>query len=363
MKSEEANKARSRARTLFAIVALGGAGSATAQSSVQFGGVIDTFAGANQLSGNSHQFANVGTGGLSTAYFGFTGIEDLGDGLQAEFALSSPFQSDSGTQGRFANDTLFSREASVGIKGGFGAIKLGRYTSPNFLSAVQFNPFGNSTVVAPLLLHSYVPTFGDRTVWRNSIAGDSGWSNQIAYITPEFNGFKADFHYQFGEVAGSAGKNNVGARVFYFKGPVGLTAYVQRVQVNNALDQGGTTSVLNAADSPTSQRAWFIGGSYDFTRVKLFGTYQQTRNNVGANDETMQLGSSIPVGKGNILASWAQTRRVGSVTGADLSRNTASIGYDHFLSQRTDLYTVFMYDKISRQDQANSIFLGIRHRF
>ncbi|MFC6518532.1 porin [Undibacterium arcticum] len=348
---------------MLAIVALGSAATASAQSSVQFSGVIDTFAGDNQLSGNSHRVANVGTGGLSTAYFGFTGTEDLGGGLQAEFALSSPFQSDNGLQGRFANDTLFSRDANVGIKGGFGAIKLGRYTSPNFLSAVQFNPFGNSTVVAPLLLHSYVPTFGDLNVWRNSIAGDSGWSNQIAYITPDFDGFKADFHYQFGEVAGNSGKNNVGARAFYFKGPLGLTAYVQRVQVNNPLDAGGVTSALNTVGTPTSQRAWFIGGSYDFSSVKLFGTYQQTTNNVDANDKTVQLGSSIPVGAGNILASWAQTRRAGSVVGADLKRNTASVGYDYVLSKRTDLYTVYMYDKISSQDQANSILLGIRHRF
>ncbi|MFD2270186.1 porin [Undibacterium arcticum] len=79
--------------------------------------------------------------------------------------------------------------------------------------------------------------------------------------------------------------------------------------------------------------------------------------------KTVQLGSSIPVGAGNILASWAQTRRAGSVVGADLKRNTASVGYDYVLSKRTDLYTVYMYDKISSQDQANSILLGIRHRF
>lgn len=351
------------ARTLLAIAASGGAAGASAQSSVQFAGLIDTYVGSNQLSGSSQRIANLGAGGMSTSWFGFTGTEDLGGGLQAEFALTSFIKSDTGMQGRFPADTLFSRDANIGLKGRFGAINLGAYIAPNFFSAVRFNPFGNSTVLSPLLLHSYVTTNGDRNVWRNSIAGDTGWSNQIAYTTPDFGGLKLDFHYQFGEVAGSPGKNNIGARAFYFRGPLGLTAYVQRVQVNNPLDAGAATSSLNTVGSPTSQKAWFVGGSYDFNTVKLFGTYQQTSNSVDASDKTLQLGAKIPVGAGDVLASWAQTRRTGSVVGADLTRNTASVGYDYFLSKRTDLYAAYMYDKVSTQNQGNSFVTGIRHRF
>ena len=99
-----------------------------------------------------------------------------------------------------------------------GAVHIGAYTSPNFFPTVRFNPFGNSTVVSPLLLHSYVQTNGDRATWRNSIAGDTGWSNQVSYTTPDFDGFTLDLHYQFGEVAGHSGKRNVGARGSYTRG-------------------------------------------------------------------------------------------------------------------------------------------------
>jgi len=80
-------------------------------------------------------------------------------------------------------------------------------------------------------------------------------------------------------------------------------------------------------------------------------------------DRTVQLGTSIPLGQGAILASWANTKRDGAAIGQDLKRNTASFGYDYNLSKRTDVYAVYMYDKITQQNTGNSLALGIRHRF
>jgi predicted porin len=336
---------------------------AQAQTTLQLTGLIDSYVGVNHLSGMSKSVASVGAGGMSTSWFGVMGTEDLGGGLQAEFALTSFFKGDTGMQGRFPTDTMFSRDANIGLKGRFGAIHIGAYTSPNFFPAVRFNPFGNSTVVSPLLLHSYVQTNGDRSVWRNSIAGDTGWSNQISYTTPTFMGMTVDLHYQLGEVAGDSGKKNIGARASYARGPLAVTTYVQRVEVNNPLDAGTPTSALNTTGSPSSQRASFIGTSYDFGVAKLYGTYQQAISNVDIRDRTAQLGAGIPAGSGIVLVSWAKTRRVGQVSGIEQSRNTASLGYDHHLSKRTDLYAVYMADKVSEQDRAHTYLMGIRHRF
>jgi predicted porin len=79
-------------------------------------------------------------------------------------------------------------------------------------------------------------------------------------------------------------------------------------------------------------------------------------------DRTVSTGVSVPAGSGKILAEWAQTKRSG--TGfADRKRNTASIGYDYDLSKRTDLYAVYMRDRITGFDSGNSFGAGIRHRF
>lgn len=336
---------------------------AQAREAIRLTGLIDAYVGTNRLSGMSRSVTNVGPGGMSTSWFGLVGVEDLGNGMQAEFALTSFYKPDTGTQGRFPGDTMFSRDANIGLRGRFGALHLGAYVSPNFFPAVRFNPFGNSTVMSPLLLHSYVQTNGDRFVWRNAIAGDTGWSNQLSYTTPEFNGFVADLHVQLGEVAGHAGKNNVGARLSYAQGPLAAAAYAQRVQVNNPLDAGAAVSALNTVGSPARQSAWFVGASYDFTAVKLFGTFQKTANSSHSSDRTGQLGASVPVGRGMILMSWANTRRRGDPVGGSLARNTVSCGYDYLLSRRVDLYVAGMLDKVTAQQRATTVIMGGRQRF
>jgi predicted porin len=69
------------------------------------------------------------------------------------------------------------------------------------------------------------------------------------------------------------------------------------------------------------------------------------------------------MGQGALLFDYAQTKRNGSLVGADLKRDTASFGYDYNLSKRTDLYAIYMTDKVSTADREGSFGLGIRHRF
>lgn len=342
---------------------------AMAQSSVEVTGLVDNYVGSMKYSGDTGRTNSVNSGGLTTSWFGFKGTEDLGGGLKAKFNLTSFFRADTGASGRFnGNETFFSRDANVGLVGSFGAISLGRDLAPNFLPSILFNPFGDSFQLSPLILHMDVPWF-NASGWTNTIAGDTGWSNEIIYTTPDIGGLKANFHYQFGEVAGKSGKNNVGANVLYFNGPLALTAFYQKVKVNNPLDlsannvQPATNIPLLSGMTAARQTAWFVGGSYDFAVAKLFATYNQTAHDIDFKDKTLQLGTSIPLGQGAILASWANTKRDGLAIGSALKRNTASVGYDYNLSKRTDLYAIYMYDKITEQSVGNSLALGMRHRF
>lgn len=351
---------RFKLKNLLLATALGGAlaGPACAQTTVTFTGLVDTFAGSMRMSGDPSSTSVVNSSGMTTSWFGFKGSEDLGSGLKANFALTSFIQSDSGVQGRFPGDTLFSRDANVGLSGGFGAVSLGRNLAPNFLPTILFNPFGDSFVFSPLILHSDVPLF-NASGWAGSLAGDTGWSNEILYTTPNFGGLTANIHYQFGEVAGDSGKHNVGANLLYFHGPLALTAFYHQVEVNNPLN----TPVGNVGFGATRQTAWMLGGSYDLKAAKLFATYGRTSHDIDVQDKTVSLGASVPVGQGKILAGWAQTRRDGVVIGADQKRNTTTVGYDYDMSKRTDLYAMYMNDRITAQDSGNSFGVGIRHRF
>lgn len=361
-------QARHTLNTLLLSTAIAAAAPAFAQSSLTFSGLVDAYAGSMRNAGDARSRSVVNSGGMTTSWFGFKGSEDLGGGLKANFQLTSFFQADSGVQGRFPGDTMWSRDANVGLSGGFGALSFGRELAPHFLPTILFNPFGDSYTFAPLILQADVPLF-NASGWTNSVAGDTGWSNSIRYTTPNFGGLTANLHYQFGEVAGNNGRNNIGINALYFNGPLALTAFYHNVEINNPLNapagnvQPAGNIPLASGQFAARQTAWMVGGSYDLQMAKLFVTYGATSHDIDLDDKTVSLGATVPFGAGKVLASWAQTQREGVAIGADQKRNTAAVGYDYDLSKRTDLYAVYMNDRITSQSNGNSFGVGIRHRF
>lgn len=335
---------------------------AMAQTSVNIEGLVDNYVGSFRLAGDAASTTKMGGGGMSTSYFGFKGTEDLGGGLKAKFALTSFIQANTGVQGRFTGDTFFSRDASVGLAGDFGTVTLGRALAPNFLPQILFNPFSDSFTFSPLVLHMNVGLFNG-SGWSSSMAGDTGWSNEIMYTTPSFGGATVNLNYQLGGVAGDNSKNNIGGNVLYFNGPLSLTAFYQRVRVNNPLDTAPGVVKSTGGLLASEQTMWFIGGGYDLGPVKLFATYDKATHNVALDDKTYSVGLSAPVGAaGKVLLAYAETKRTG--TGfTDRKRQTASLGYDYNLSKRTDLYTVVMNDRITALTSGTSVAAGIRHRF
>jgi len=70
------------------------AGNVAAQSSVQVTGVIDTYVGSLKRSGETGRTSAVNSSGMTTSWWGFKGVEDLGGGLQAQFNLTGFFRPD-----------------------------------------------------------------------------------------------------------------------------------------------------------------------------------------------------------------------------------------------------------------------------
>ena len=325
---------------------------AQAQSSVQLMGLTDVFVGSLRNAGDAGRATVLNSGGMTTSWFGVKGTEDLGGGLKANFALTSFIKVDSGVQGRFVNDTFFSRDANVGLSGGFGTVTVGRGLAPNFLPSILSNPMGDSFTFAPLILHMNVPLFNG-TGWTATTPSDTGWSNEIIYSTPSMGGLTVNAHYQVGEVANDNGKKNIGLNALYFNGPLTLTGFYERDQVSNP-------AVPNTYLG-TTKADWMLGGAYDFTVVKAFASYGQAKADNTTNEaKTLQLGVAVPVfSTGKVLASLAKTE----MTATDVSRKTFTLGYDHFLSKRTDLYAMLMNDRITARTTGNSFGLGVRHRF
>lgn len=345
-------------KTLMAAAAtLACIGAAHAQSQVQVSGLVDMYVGSIKAPyPGSERVSQVGSGGLTTSWWGFNGTEDLGNGHKVGFNIEAFFRADEGTPGRFNGDAYFARNASLWIGGDWGTVRMGRSMAPNFLPTVLFNAFGDSFAISPLVLHANMnwPSFA--TNYRTT-AADTGWSNQLTYSSPSLGGLKANVHYQFGEQAPASHKKNVGANLMYSQGPLALTAFIERAQVTNP------TPTLMA----NTKQNWMLGGSYNFGPAKVYATYGQSelKDTTSYEADTTSLSLDVPVSSaGTIKAAVAYTS-VDRGTTVDVKRTTFTAGYDHFLSKRTDVYTAVMYDRFkeSASHNATSVVAGVRHRF
>lgn len=342
-----------------ALMALG-ASAASAQSNVSLYGMVDAYVGVSSTQpagGSSVSNTVVNSGGMSTSHFGMRGSEDLGGGLKAVFNIAGFLRPDTGAGGRFGADTLFSREAIVGLQGNFGTVQIGRNTAPYFLSAIIFNPFGDSFTFSPMVAHSYLNGY---------IANDSGWSNSVRWISPNMSGLTVNvtaspssgLTSNEGMTSGTkkVGRS-FGLQALYFSGPLAATIAYQ--DVNVAPDTTGR-----------KQTALMVGGSYDLKVAKLFAQYQRIEDKFTASasndkDTTIQLGASVPMGKGSLLVSGAQTKTDVSA-GTDPKRTSYAIGYNYGLSKRTDLYAAAFQDKYvtgAGTAKNGTYGVGIRHRF
>lgn len=322
-------------------------GMAHAQSSVSLYGLADAFAGMVRTPGSAGNAWEVGSGGLSTSYWGVSGAEDLGGGMKAIFTLESFYRINSGQSGAFNGQSFFGRRAFVGLSGPFGQLTLGRNDSLLFVSTLLFNPFGNSFVFSPMVVH----TFLGSAMGAASVQSDTAIDDSIVYQTPEVGGLTGSLQYSNAGIAGHAGQANYSANVLYFAGPFSATAAVQSLHTASLF--------LNGA---TEQTAWLLGAAYRLQAVKLYFQYERVNNNNELTDDTVQVGASAQIGTGSVLASWAGTLRRPQ-QGNNVRWSTVALGYDYPLSKRTDVYAAWRYDTMTSVSSGNSVGVGIRMKF
>ncbi|MDD2545216.1 MAG: porin [Burkholderiaceae bacterium] len=323
--------------TSLALMALG----AQAQSQVRLYGLLDVSAGSTKAPGGP-SISAVDSGKLTTSYYGFSGSEDLGNGLSAQFKLESFLRADTGDQGRFTGDPYFARTSSVGLSHkDYGTLSLGRHTTALFASTLSFNAFGDSFGYSPSIRHY----FG---AGQNAVTGDTGWSDSIAYASPTWKGWR------FGAMAALAEANpattsngrNWSVNLGYSQGPLAFAVVVQEVQ------KDGSATVQDT-------RAAQVNGSYDLGVAKVFGQYAKVKNEAtGIHRDLVGLGARIPLGTGAVIAQWGKNA---PDVGAD--RNTTSIGYLYPLSKQTELYAVAMHDKLDGSSAGHGYSAGMRLRF
>lgn len=361
------------------------AGTAQAQPAVSEGlqiyGLVDNVVGsfASTISGVSAQSlrtAKVEDGGMSTSHWGLRSNEDLGGGLTALFELSAFFRSDVGASGRsgalpapvnVAADPFFSRAAWVGLSSpSWGRLRMGNVISQLFLSSISSNAFGDSMTFGPLPLTTFT---------GGILSGGTSWTNSVVYETPSFAGASATVARSLSE---GQGGGNSALRLAYAQGPLATALVWQSVKKDPLTFADGTT--------PNDTSTWQLAASYDFGAVKLYahiGHIQNDGTQAAPQDVGYRLwdiSAAVPVGAGRILAGYAvrKTRDTvapvpASTAGGNVARSILTLGYDHNLSKRTDVYAMWMHDNTRTRTlpapfntidaSGNSYGVGIRHRF
>ncbi|CAG4921338.1 porin [Paraburkholderia saeva] len=319
--------------------------SAEAESSATLYGLVGLdVASTKRSDGPPRSFAEQSPG-LTAPFWGLRITEELGGGYRVVAALESFFQPVNGGIGRTSADPLWGRNAYVGIAGPFGTVTLGRQTNLLYLAEQAVNPFQASILFSPLVMQTFTAPYG------GAIAGDTVWNNAIQYRTPNLNGLTATAVFAPGGIAGSDSTFNAGLSTLYANGSLTAVATVQR------------TRVVAGVAAPT-QIAYIAGAAYDFSRFKLYGALQGTRTDAtDISTKTYEAGLALPLtSRFSILAEWAYTHR-SATRGVTSSRNTGTAGLDYFLSKRTDVYLLGVYDRLAGHATAMTYATGIRHSF
>jgi predicted porin len=333
-------------RTALVMAGLLACGTVAAQSSVNIAGQVDLSVGSFQDAGKP-RLKEGAAGKLSTSYIGFIGSEDLGGGLRAEFVLEQFLRPDTGTSGRFNGDAFFARNAFVGVQGGFGAMRLGRNTTPLFLATLLFNPLGDSFGFSPAIRQLFTPSTGQ------PFFGDTGWNNSAQYTSPRLGNLTLVGMINAGEGGAGSTGSNTSASARYFAGALGAAATWQRVR------NGAFGTPAGWRDQDTVQ----VAGSYDFGPFKGFVQYTRVQTDAALDTDAANqaIGASIPAGGGRVVAIYGRSRA--DLGATSVTSQTLTGGYIHSLSKRTELYALLMRDQLTGKANGTTAAAGMKHRF
>ncbi len=153
------------------------AGSAFAQTSVTLYGIADVSVRyTTHADASGHGKTELTDGAVTQSRWGLKGAEALGNNLKAIFQLENGYSLDTGKLN--SANTLFNRQAYVGLSGDFGAVKLGRQYTEGFNFFGDYDPLtiGNYTANAwPFFLTQFrannVMSYGGKLVaWTSAPA-------------------------------------------------------------------------------------------------------------------------------------------------------------------------------------------------
>ncbi|WP_020652950.1 porin [Massilia niastensis] len=320
---------------LLACAVLGTLASSTparAQAAVSVNGMLDLgvfhgFDGVNQV------------GTVQRSNIAFSGFEDLGGGVKAVFRMSTRVELDTGISEGAGFKPFWHDEATVGLKGGWGTVRVGRAMTAMWAQDWKFDPWANyNRIASPAWQHWHYLTPSDPFA-NNGTAEYGRLNNGMFYDSPMVGGFtlRLSGSPERQREPGATGRP-YSAVLEYERKAVLLMAAFERNSVgdNNA----------------------FVAGKLTFGAAAVMAAYDDSRTfDDSGISRSATLSATYRLGRTTLKAGYSRQR-----LNAD-TNYVASLGADHALSRRTVLYASLGRKRDARQDGRTAFGVGMSHAF
>jgi predicted porin len=284
----------------------------------------------------------------NSSRLGVRGTESLGGGLNAIFQIESNVSGDTGNS---SSSGLASRETFVGLQGGWGTFKMGKFLTPYD----DMHPiFGNVPTYTTSIL-STANLWAQGAQSKANGGFDARLGNSLRYDSPIWSGFSFSSQVALRDSSGFANGGDNGDHEselrhayvwtlagFYNNGPI---------QVGSAYERN-----IKVRGPDLSDNSWTITGAYNFGVIRPALLYERTKFETPTGDlkrDLWGISATMPVGPGVIYAFFADAgdgkggaadgERVGGLTrGSDTGSQQWEISYSYPLSKRTTLYAGYV---------------------
>jgi len=312
--------------------------SAWAQSSVTMFGLIDAGISyvSNEGGGKNIKFDD---GIFTPNLFGLRGVEDLGGGYRATFALVDQF---SMANGSTIGNGIFARNAYVGLE----SDRLGSFTLGNQYEFMVDSIFAKGNDIAMDLTGLYgfrngpfqalsLPGNPTGAFDWDRVAGSKPVASSLKYHSPTIGGLSGGVMYGFGGVAGSIGANNtVSAGLNYDFGPFGLGAAYTNEKYGAA-----------AGQPSTSVRNWGAGMHYSFGAVTAKATVTTVHNSFNGAGVWMAEAGGVWKMRPDVFLGGSYMYMKGNEALNENHAHQVNASLQYLLSKRTMVYLSAAYQR------------------
>ena len=262
-------------------------------------------------------------------WLGFKGREDLGDGLSAIFNVQMRFNPDTGEQEK--SSTRFQGETTVGLSSIVGSVRLGRALTPLWAQKYIYDPWYDSAFMGSM--STYNGNFNSDGLPTVDFSDYSRIDNAVYYDSTAIAGLSAHAEVEL-QLATGARRRSRGLSLNYAQGPA--------------------TAMLAVEHNRVADRIAYVGGSWRFSALSVLGAYSRTSLTGTERAQTSTLVAvTHPIGADTVRFAYGRIKESRS--------QKLSLGYNHALSKRTNLYAdLYREERITNM---HGVAVGMNHTF